>query len=482
MNSKAAPKSGTSTNTTSKLPSSVKSNATDPNNSQFKETKEAFLKKLSFCSQQLDFNDDKKNEKEKLERIHILQKLQEMTNSPAQFNSLILPNLEAVITMIKKNFFRPLPIVKKQVISADTGNEEEEVIVDPSWPHFLPVYEFFLQIIINESIDVKLLRSLISQKFIQEYLGLFDSEEPKEREYLKNILHRLYAKLVPRRKMIRKAITDIFNSLIHETYKFNGASELLDILASVISGFAMPLREEHIQFFHSIIIPLHKVQTCHRFHSELFRCSMLFLSKDPKLAQPMINGLLKYWPFGNFAKESLFLAELLDILEVCCDMHKLEPLLQKLFKRIVKCIASPHLQVADRSMCFFENDHFLKLFKTYKTISFPIIVPVINRLASTHWHKLILDSLNALKNIIIEIDKELYEKCANDKESKHLYLIKDIQTNLEERQEMERKWKIIEEMALKNKPDLNIPIAPYNPNHVVGQHNSLMNGNILYID
>jgi len=35
-------------------------------------------------------------------------------------------------------------------------------------------------------------------------LELFDSEEPREREYLKNILHRLYAKLVPRRKMIRK--------------------------------------------------------------------------------------------------------------------------------------------------------------------------------------------------------------------------------------------------------------------------------------
>ncbi len=43
--------------------------------------------------------------------------------------------------------------------------------------------------------------------------------------------------------MIRKAINDCFYSLIHETFKFNGASELLDILASIISGFAVPLRE-----------------------------------------------------------------------------------------------------------------------------------------------------------------------------------------------------------------------------------------------
>jgi serine/threonine-protein phosphatase 2A regulatory subunit B' len=60
---------------------------------------------------------------------------------------------------------------------------------------------------------------------------LFDSEENEERDFLKNILHRLYAKLVPRRKMIRKAITDCFHILIHEIHKFNGASELLDILA-----------------------------------------------------------------------------------------------------------------------------------------------------------------------------------------------------------------------------------------------------------
>lgn len=63
---------------------------------------------------------------------------------------------------------------------------------------------------------------------------------------MKNILHRLYAKLVPRRKMIRKGITDLFNSLIHENYKFNGTSELLDIMAAIISGFAVPLREEHV--------------------------------------------------------------------------------------------------------------------------------------------------------------------------------------------------------------------------------------------
>jgi len=59
--------------------------------------------------------------------------------------------------------------------------------------------------------------------------------------------------------MIRKAITDQFYALIHCEYKFNGVAELLDILASIISGFAVPLREEHVKFFRGVIIPLHKV-------------------------------------------------------------------------------------------------------------------------------------------------------------------------------------------------------------------------------
>ena len=49
--------------------------------------------------------------------------------------------------------------------------------------------------------------------------------------------------------MIRRAINECFFALIHETHKFNGAAELLDILASIISGFAVPLRDEHVIFF-----------------------------------------------------------------------------------------------------------------------------------------------------------------------------------------------------------------------------------------
>ena len=75
--------------------------------------------------------------------------------------------------------------------------------------------------------------------------------------------------------MIRKAINECFYTLIHETHKFNGAAELLDILASIISGFAVPLREEHVIFFQNVIIPLHKVHKCLKKIDELKRIQKL---------------------------------------------------------------------------------------------------------------------------------------------------------------------------------------------------------------
>lgn len=44
---------------------------------------------------------------------------------------------------------------------------------------------------------------------------------------------------------------------------------------------------------------------------------MLFLTKDRTLAITLLNGLLTYWPFANCTKETLFLTELQEVLEVC---------------------------------------------------------------------------------------------------------------------------------------------------------------------
>ena len=97
--------------------------------------------------------------------------------------------------MIEKNIFRPLPNVKKSNLGfTETGIDQEEEM-DPAWPHLQGIYEFFLQLVINESVEVRSLKVYVTPQFVQEFLELFDSEESVERDYLKNILHKLYAKV-----------------------------------------------------------------------------------------------------------------------------------------------------------------------------------------------------------------------------------------------------------------------------------------------
>ena len=375
--------------------------------------------------------------------------------------------------MIKKNIFRPLPNANRgnSLAVSETGVEEEEQEPDHTWPHIRGIYEIFLQLVINEACDVKTLKQFVTSNFISEFLQLFDSDLVEERDFLKNILHKLYAKLVPRRKMIRKAITDCFHLLIHEIHKFNGASELLDIMASIISGFAIPLREEHVIFFKNIVIPLHKVQTSGLYFDNLIRCSMLFLTKDSTLSIPLLEGILKYWPFANYVKETLFLQELPEVFEFC-DAEKIQPLVNKLFKRVIKCISGSHLQVADRAMCLFESESFISIIKQYKTISFNMLVPCVNYLAANHWHQMLKESLNALKEILQKIDAQAFNNALENENQKKSDKNLRITQPPEERNKMDQKWRNFEKIAKKN-PNFREPIIPFSDNYVICNYNSV---------
>lgn len=113
---------------------------------------------------------------------------------------------------------------------------------------------------------------------------------------------------------------------------------------------------------------------------------------------------------------------------------------------------------------------------------FPIIVPIIAHLSQNHWHKLIQDSLSALRNIIRDIDISLYEKYAGDKNCRYLYLIKTPKALKEERDLVERKWDFLAEKAKSSNPSFKVPVVPYRDSHIVGKHNGLDNGDILFID
>jgi serine/threonine-protein phosphatase 2A regulatory subunit B' len=197
---------------------------------------------------------------------------------------------------------------------------------------------------------------------------------------------------------------------------------------------------------------------------------MLFLTKDRTLAIPLLEGLLKYWPFANCIKETLFLTELQEVLEVC-EVDKVDHLINKLFKRIVKCIGGIHLQVADRAMCFFENDYFLNILKTYKDKTFPMLVPIIVDLADNHWHKILQESLIALKTILKEIDPLAFDEALKmNPASKKQYAVKQDE---EDRKTLDKKWEKLNEKIKKSDPSFDEPEYPFKSSNLIKDFNEL---------
>jgi serine/threonine-protein phosphatase 2A regulatory subunit B' len=89
-------------------------------------------------------------------------------------------------------------------------------------------------------------------------------------------------------------------------------------------------------------------------------------------------------------------------------------------------------------MCFFENDYFLNILKTYKEKTFPMLVPVIVNLAENHWHKILQESLIALKTILKEIDPFAFEESLRmGVAQKKQFAVKQDE---EDRKALDKKW------------------------------------------
>lgn len=202
-----------------------------------------FAKKLHLCAFLCDFTDPGKEVLEKeIKRTTLLELVAYVNGGPGKFTDAVA---EDMVFMLSNNLFRTLPPSKNHTEGEAFDPEEDEPTLEPSWPHLQLVYDLLLRYVVSSDTDARQAKKYIDHSFILKLLELFDSEDPRERDYLKTILHRIYGKFMVHRSFIRKAINNVFYRFIFETEKHSGIAELLEILGSIINGFALPLKDEH---------------------------------------------------------------------------------------------------------------------------------------------------------------------------------------------------------------------------------------------
>lgn len=437
------------------------------------ETIPLFIAKVDQCNTMFDFNDPSFDIQGKEVKRTTLQELIEfiVTNRFTYTHEMYAH----VVAMFRINLFRPIP-PPVNPIGDVYDPDEDEPVNELAWPHMQLVYEFFLRFVESPDFNHQIAKQYIDQDFIIKLLELFDSEDIRERDCLKTTLHRIYGKFLSLRSFIRRSINNIFLQFTYETERFNGVAELLEILGSIINGFALPLKEEHKIFLVRVLIPLHKVRCLSLYHPQLAYCIVQFLEKEPLLTEEVVMGLLRYWPKINSTKEIMFLNEIEDIFEVIepLEFIKVEV---PLFVQLAKCISSPHFQVAEKVLSYWNNEYFLNLCIENAEVILPIIFPALYELTSQleidtandedgtsdpymlveqainsgSWNRAIHAMAFKSLKIFLETNPVLYENC----NSLYISSVRETQKRKQERQE---EWRRLEEYVRKLRISGNAPV------------------------
>ncbi|KAL0692307.1 hypothetical protein Bca4012_059487 [Brassica carinata] len=366
-----------------------------------------FVSKVSLCCVTFDFSDQTKNSVEKdVKRQTLLELLDFVASSSPGSLKFTEPAILAMCRMCAVNLFRVFPPSYREKNDGD----DNEPVFDPAWPHLQIVYDLLLKFITSPCLDAKLAKKYLDHGFIVKLLELFDSEDPRERECLKTILHRVYGKFMVHRPFIRKSMSNIFYSFVFETEKRNGIAELLEVFGSIVSGFALPLKEEHKIFLWRVLVPLHKAKSVGGYFHQLSYCVTQFIDKEPKLGSVVIKGLLKFWPVTSSQKEVMFLGEVEEIVEAM-SVLEFQKVMVPLFLRIACCVNSCHFQVSERALFLWNNDQIVNLIAHNRQAILPIMFAALEKNAENHWNQSVLNLTLNVRKMFCEMDEDLFMSC-----------------------------------------------------------------------
>uniref|UniRef100_A0A1A9UUP4 Serine/threonine protein phosphatase 2A regulatory subunit n=1 Tax=Glossina austeni TaxID=7395 RepID=A0A1A9UUP4_GLOAU len=297
------------------------------------------IRKLRQCCTPLNFVEPIIEWRAKLIKYDTLSELSiYITRARGVLTETVYPE---IINMVSCNIFRTLPPQDYK----DFDNDVNFPIIDAAWPSLQLVYDVFASFLYSKAFRGNIAENFIDEKFISELLELFDTEDERERVALKNVLHRIYSNCINLREFIKKHIVFVFLTFIYETRHFSGIGELLEVLASIVKGFGVPLKIEYKNFLFKVLLPMHKLKCLSLYHEKLSYCVLQFLIKDPLLAEPFIKGLLNIWPRSHAQKEAMFLVEIDEILSVI-TLPPIKTIQERLFIKLFKCLSSTHFLVA----------------------------------------------------------------------------------------------------------------------------------------
>lgn len=290
------------------------------------------------CSVIFNFSNDNNQhlEQKQLKRTMLKQLIELYSSKKEAFVRVVVPHpvtdqrtgIELVFDMIKVNILRTPKVqitsdgsaMAVESIDPASAPEEEEVMLEESWSHIQLVYELLVRTLVSQHVTERQLKEQVSEQLIRQLFELIKCPDPRERDYLKTIFHRIYSRLLHHRRFIRKQIQNAIQEAIYEAHSYQdskalsyGIPELLMLLESIIQGFQTPVKPEHKLLFQNCLVPLLKSPFLEQFHFYLQKTVLQFFSKSKGEVQLYLDSLVKFWPLTSTNKEKIFLVIIGDL-------------------------------------------------------------------------------------------------------------------------------------------------------------------------
>lgn len=375
--------------------------------------------KLQQCRIICNFTKEFADLKSKTMKQTYLQEILDHISQPRFYRLMEPETIQALFAMIKSNIIRSLPPIPDLAKVPMIGDDINDTIYESAWPHLELVYQIFQRFLESALLEPNAVEQYVDASFIVQFLLLFNTSDARERESLKMVLHRLYLKFVSKRPFIRQAIQHIFYTYIYETKYFSGIFELLEIMVSIINGYAIPLKQEHKDFLIKILLPLHTSNFLHTFHQRLFDCVNQYIKKDATLIPIIVKELLKIWPVSCSLKELIFISVFSKIFDSMSD-DQFKELMFDLFHRVGLCITSDNFQVSEAGMLLWKNDRFIRCIKANAKELYPIICPFLYKTGTNHWNPAIKNLAVSVIRICMETASDVFEAFSRSMKSQSI--------------------------------------------------------------
>eukprot|EP00036_Acanthoecidae_sp_10tr_P009738 CAMPEP_0182918936 /NCGR_PEP_ID=MMETSP0105_2-20130417/2379_1 /TAXON_ID=81532 ORGANISM="Acanthoeca-like sp., Strain 10tr" /NCGR_SAMPLE_ID=MMETSP0105_2 /ASSEMBLY_ACC=CAM_ASM_000205 /LENGTH=559 /DNA_ID=CAMNT_0025056061 /DNA_START=227 /DNA_END=1906 /DNA_ORIENTATION=- len=379
----------------------------------FGETRDVLIiKKLKQCERVFSFTHDRPADaySKQVKRNNLIE-LNEVMGVPQTHGGPTICSevLEAIVSMVQANILRDLE--PPTLPDAPAFDPEEETYYDRRWPHLQHVYALLAQVLDSPFMKAPFTQHCISRAFIRQKLQLFCSYDKRERDALKNVLHRVYAKMISYRSYIRSLLTNMYLRHIYDRADggVQGVGEMLEISGSIISGFALPIKAEHITFLRKVLMPLHGTAELETYHAQLAYCVLQFVQKSagrPAAGSPqppsesvtniVMDGLLRYWPKCNSTKEVMFMNEFEEVIDALRE-DSFERCRPAVMRRVARCIGSMHFQVVERALVMLHNPKLMAALLDYAD---DVFLPVLRKQVDAHWCKQVRERIQACLNYL----------------------------------------------------------------------------------